>query len=46
MLAEMQTASSKIWNQVAISISYDSNHYSTSTSTYKYYTNQYISIIW
>ena len=32
----MQTASSRIWTQVAVSISYDSNHYTTNASI-KYY---------
>ena len=29
----MQTVSSKIWDCVAVSISYDDNHYTTGTST-------------
>ena len=28
----MQSFSSKIWTRVAVSISYDDNHYTTSTS--------------
>ena len=31
VLCEMQSASSRIWNRVAVSISYDDNHYTTST---------------
>ena len=40
----MQSASSKIWTRVAVSISYDDNHYITGTSQkdYKeYYLNIY-----
>ena len=29
----MQPVSSKIWTRVAVSISYDDNHYTTGTST-------------
>ena len=29
----MQSASSRIWTRVAMSISYDDNHYTTGTST-------------
>ena len=32
VLCEMQSVSSKIWTRVAVSISYDDNHYTTSTS--------------
>ena len=32
MLCEMQSASSRIWTRVAVSISYDDNHYTTGTS--------------
>ena len=32
VLCEMQTASSRIWTRVAVSISYDDNHYTTDTS--------------
>ena len=32
-LLEMQTASSSIWTRVAVSISYDSMHYTTNAST-------------
>ena len=30
----MQSASSRIWTRVAVSISYDDNHYTTDTSIY------------
>ena len=33
VLCEMQSVSSRIWTRVAMSISYDDNHYTTSTST-------------
>ena len=29
----MQSASTRIWTRVAVSISYDDNHYTTGTST-------------
>ena len=29
----MQSVSSRIWTRVAVSISYDDNHYTTGTST-------------
>ena len=32
MLCEMQSASSRIWTRVAVSISYDDNHYTMGTS--------------
>ena len=32
VLCEMQSVSSRIWTRVAVSISYDDNHYSTGTS--------------
>ena len=32
VLCEMQSVSSKIWTRVAVSISYDDNHYTTGTS--------------
>ena len=32
VLCEMQSVSSRIWTRVAVSISYDDNHYTTSTS--------------
>ena len=32
VLFEMQSVSSRIWTRVAVSISYDDNHYSTDTS--------------
>ena len=32
----MQSVSSKIWTRVAVSISYDDNHYTTGTSTNAY----------
>ena len=33
VLCEMQSVSSRIWTSVAVSISYDDNHYTTGTST-------------
>ena len=32
VLREMQSVSSRIWTRVAVSISYDDNHYTTGTS--------------
>ena len=32
----MQSVSSRIWTRVAVSISYDDNHYTTGTSEYKH----------
>ena len=32
VLCEMQSVSSRIWTRVAVSISYDNNHYTTGTS--------------
>ena len=37
VLCEMQTFSSRIWTRVAMSISYDDNHYTTGTSCYHNY---------
>ena len=34
VLCEMQSFSSRIWTRVAVSISYDDNHYTTGTSFY------------
>ena len=34
MLCEMQSVSARIWTRVTVSISYDDNHYTTSTSIY------------
>ena len=34
VLREMQSVSSRIWTRVVVSISYDDNHYTTSTSKY------------
>ena len=34
MLCEMQSVSSRIWTRVAVSISYNDNHYTTGTSTH------------
>ena len=31
----MQSVSSRIWTRVAVSISYDDNHYTTGTSSYE-----------
>ena len=36
VLCEMQSVSSRIWTRVAVSTSYDDNHYSTSTSLTPY----------
>ena len=33
VLCEMQSVSSRIWTRVAVSNSYDDNHYTTGTST-------------
>ena len=40
----MQSVSSKIWTRVAVSISYDDNHYTTGTSTLWVYIYIYIYI--
>ena len=37
VLCEMQSVSSRIWTRVAVSISYDDNHYTTGTSILKLY---------
>ena len=34
VLCEMQSVSSRIWTRVAVSISYDDNHYTTGTSIF------------
>ena len=36
VLCEMQSVLSRIWTLVAVSISYDDNHYTTGTSIYLY----------
>ena len=36
VLCEMQSVSSRIWTRVAVSISYDDNHYTTGTRTVNY----------
>ena len=36
VLCEMQSASSRIWTRVAVSISYDDNHYTSGTSYWTY----------
>ena len=36
MLCDMQSVSSRIWTRVAVSISYDDNHYTTGTSLQTY----------
>ena len=36
-LCEMQSVSSRIWTRVAVSISYDDNHYTTGTSIHYHY---------
>ena len=33
----MQTVSSRIWTRVAVSISYDDNHYTTGTYNIRFY---------
>ena len=38
----MQSVSSKIWTRVAVSISYDDNHYTTGTSTYKVFLYEWL----
>ena len=40
---EMQSISSRIWTRVAVSISYDDNHYTTDTSLFSLYTRVTIS---
>ena len=35
----MQSVSSRIWTRVAVSISYDSNHYTTGRNINSYYSN-------
>ena len=40
MLCEMQSVSSRIWTRVAVSISYDDNHYTKSTSYIKEINNK------
>ena len=42
VLCKMQTASSMIWTHITVSISYDNNHYTTSTSTGGLYGVTYI----
>ena len=37
----MQSVSSKIWTRVAVSISYDDNHYTTGTSLGRVYESPY-----
>ena len=47
VLCEMQSVSSRIWTRVAVSISYDDNHYTMGTSwmiVYDYFFNMQISI--
>ena len=36
MLCEMQSVSSRIWTRIAMSISYDDNHYATGTSNERF----------
>ena len=43
VLCEMQSVSFRIWTRVAVSISYDDNHYTRGTSGRKYYTT---AILW
>ena len=40
VVCEMQSVSSRIWTRVAVSISYDDNHYTTGTS------NIYLLVFW
>ena len=42
VLCEMQSVSSRIWTRVAVSISYDDNHYTTGTSNFIYYPCFYV----
>ena len=39
VLCEMQSFSSRIWTRVAVSISYDDNHYTTGASQTKHFNN-------
>ena len=45
VLCEMQSVSSRIWTRVALSISYDDNHYTTGTSKYTTGTSHCILLI-
>ena len=38
----MQSVSSRIWTRVAVSISYDDNHYTTGTSKSKYFIRNFL----
>ena len=45
MLCEMQSVSSRIWTRVAVSISYDDNHYTTGTAKgYEHCLSNYLPI--
>ena len=41
----MQTASSKIWTRIAVSISYDVNHYTTNAANMKEYIDVSLDIL-
>ena len=43
VLCEMQSVLSRIWTHVAVSISYDDNHYITGTSVYRVYHRHIVS---
>ena len=45
-LCEMQSVSSRIWTRVAVSISYDDNHYTTRTRTKLWTADKYASSKW
>ena len=42
----MQLARSRIWTRVAVSISYEDNHYTTGTSLLIYMDNQHVGHCW
>ena len=46
VLCEMQSVSSMIWTHVAVSISYDDNHYTTGSSLYLFYACLLYSLMW
>ena len=45
MLSEMQSVSCRIWTRVAMSISYDDNHYTRGTSLYIYVIHRQICFV-
>ena len=46
MLCEMQSFSSRIETRVAVSISYDDNHYTTGTSNNVFYSSKLPDVTW